>query len=336
MKIFITGIAGLIGSNLATRLRQYEHHVIGCDTFIGGYKDNVPAYIVHNEDIHNTAKLTTILEEFKPDVVVHCAAFAYEGLSVFSPSLVVNNIVSGTLSVATAAVQAKVRRFINCSSMARYGQGIPPFTEDMMPNPVDPYGLGKVQAEQQLKLLSDIHGLEVITVVPHNVIGIGQRYTDPYRNVAAIMCNQAINNKPIYIYGDGKQQRSFSDVRDCVKALITLLSCSDNLNGKIYNIGPDENEVTILELAQLVKRLNGSKSTIIHLPDRPREVKNAFCSSELIKRDFNYQITYNLEQTIGDLSEWMQNRKQFKFEYHLPLEITSSIDIPRTWTDKLF
>lgn len=334
MRIFITGIAGLIGSSLARELNNQEHYVKGCDTYVGGYKDNVLNRLVYEVDIHDTEKLAVLMQGF--DVVVHCAAFAYEGLSVFSPSLVVNNIVAGTVSVASAAIQAKVPRFINCSSMARYGKGTPPFTEDMIPNPVDPYGLAKLQAEQQLTLLSAIHGIEVITVVPHNVIGTGQRYTDPYRNVAAIMCNQALNNKPIYIYGDGKQLRSFSDVRDCVKAMITLLSCERDLNGQIYNIGPDENEMNILELALNVIIATNSKSEIIHLPGRPREVKNAYCSSDKIKEDFNYSISYPIQTTLKDLIDWMKIRKQFEFDYHLPIEITNSIEVPRTWTDKLF
>lgn len=334
MKIFITGIAGLIGSSLARELNNQEHYVKGCDTYVGGYKDNVLNRLVYEVDIHDTAKLAVLMQGF--DVVIHCAAFAYEGLSVFSPSLVVNNIVSGTVSVASAAIQAKVPRFINCSSMARYGKSTPPFTEDMIPNPVDPYGMAKLQAEQQLALLSEIHGIEIITVVPHNVIGTGQRYTDPYRNVAAIMCNRAINNKPIYIYGNGKQLRSFSDVRDCVKALTTLLSCSRNLNGQIYNIGPDENEMNILELALNVVIAAKSKSKLIHLPDRPREVKNAYCSSDKIKEEFNYSISYPIQKTLADLIEWMQIRQQFEFQYHLPIEITNSIEVPRTWTDKLF
>lgn len=334
MKIFITGIAGLIGSSLARELNNQEHYVKGCDTYVGGYKDNVLNRLVYEVDIHDTAKLAVLMQGF--DVVIHCAAFAYEGLSVFSPSLVVNNIVSGTVSVASAAIQAKVPRFINCSSMARYGKDTPPFTEDMIPNPVDPYGMAKLQAEQQLALLSTIHGLEVVTVVPHNVIGVGQRYTDPYRNVAAIMTNRAINNKDIIIYGDGHQLRSFSDVRDCVKALTTLLSCKRNLNGRIYNIGPDENAISIIDLAEITKWICKSTSKIIHLPDRPREVKNAYCSSELIKVEFGYSINYNLIQTISSLREWMQIRQQFEFQYHLPIEITNSIEVPRTWTDKLF
>ena len=82
-----------------------------------------------------------------------------------------------------AAIDNNVRLFINCSSMARYGKVKPPFTEDMPPNPVDPYGLAKVQAEDHLKILNSIHGLNYLTVVPHNVIGVGQRYYDPFRNV---------------------------------------------------------------------------------------------------------------------------------------------------------
>ena len=80
--------------------------------------------------------------------------------------------------------------------MARYGDQIPPFREDMPRKPVDPYGLAKAHAEEHLELLNEIHGLNFVTVVPHNVIGVGQRYYDPFRNVVGIMISRCLQKKP--------------------------------------------------------------------------------------------------------------------------------------------
>ena len=89
----------------------------------------------------------------KCDVVYHCAATAYEGLSVFSPNLVTKNIVQASTSLITASVANDVGRFINCSSMARYGtQDEVPFKESMVPKPQDPYGIGKLAVELLLKI----------------------------------------------------------------------------------------------------------------------------------------------------------------------------------------
>jgi len=94
------------------------------------------------------------------DVVYHCAATAHEGLSVFSPSFITSNIFEASVAVFSAAVTAKVKRIVNCTSMARYGNQKPPFTEDMDPKPVDPYGIAKVAAEQVLRVMGDVHGIE--------------------------------------------------------------------------------------------------------------------------------------------------------------------------------
>ena len=94
--------------------------------------------------------------------------------------------------------------------MARYGNQKAPFTEEMTPKPEDPYGIAKVAAEDTLKLLSEVHGLNYNIAVPHNIVGPNQKYDDPYRNVMSIFINRNLQGKPSIIYGDGMQQRCFS------------------------------------------------------------------------------------------------------------------------------
>jgi len=335
MNIYITGIAGLVGSNLARLLSRRKHVVRGCDNLVGGYEDNIPEDIKWSRvDICNTESMQEELKNI--DTIIHTAALPYEGLSVFSPSLIVQNIVGGTTSIASAAIQNNVKRFIFCSSMARYGDQTPPFTENLDKKPVDPYGMAKAQAEDMLFLLSDIHGLEVTVAVPHNIIGVGQRYTDPFRNVAAIMINSTYRNKKIYIYGDGKQKRSFSDINDCVIALAHMIESDRNLNKQVYNIGPDDNEITINELAEYVSILTDLSPEIVYVPDRPREVKNAYCSSDKIKNEFNYRANVGLATTLTNMIEWVDTRGHSKFDYHLPIEITNKQELPKTWKDQLF
>ena len=335
MNIYITGVAGLVGSNLARLLSRRNHVVKGCDILIGGYEDNIPEEIEWSKtDICDTKQMEKELEGI--DVVIHTAALPYEGLSVFSPALITQNIVGGTTSVASAAIQNNVKRFIFCSSMARYGSQVPPFTENLTKKPVDPYGMAKAQAEDMLFLLSDIHGLEVTVAVPHNIIGVGQRYTDPYRNVAAIMINSTIKNKKIYIYGDGHQKRSFSDISDCVKALTHIAESDRKLNKEVYNIGPDKNEITINNLSEYVSIVTDLSPEIIYVPDRPHEVKNAYCSSDKIKREFNYNATVPLVATLTQMTKWIFTRGSHEFDYHLPIEITNKKELPQTWKDQLF
>jgi UDP-glucose 4-epimerase len=242
--------------------------------------------------------------------------------------------VSGTVSVASACIANNVRLLINCSSMARYGDQQPPFTEDMLRKPVDPYGLAKAQAEEHLEMLNEIHGLNFVTVVPHNVVGIGQRYYDPFRNVLGIMINRCIQGKPIVIYGDGEQTRSFSNVYDCIEAVYKMMTTDRDITRQVFNIGPDDNEISIKQLAYKVGHYCEIYPSFNHFPDRPREVKNAFCSSNKIRSEFNYNATISVDQTIKDMVGWIKGQEAREFEYHLPLEFVTD-ETPKTWTDKL-
>lgn len=333
-KVVITGISGLLGSTYARYLiNKGGYEVVGIDNMIGGVEGNVPERAEYiRGDIQDTKLLTELFKD--ADCVFHTAALPYEGLSVFSPAITVNSIVSGTVSVASACLANNVRLLINCSSMARYGDQKPPFTEDMLRKPVDPYGLAKAQAEEHLEMLNEIHGLNFVTVVPHNVVGKGQRYYDPFRNVLGIMINRCVHGKPIVIYGDGEQTRSFSNVYDCIEAVYKMMTTDRDITKQVFNIGPDDNEITIKQLAYKVGHYCDIYPSFNHFPDRPREVKNAYCSSDKIRREFNYNASITVDQTIKDMVAWIKGNEKRDFEYHLPLEFVTE-ETPKTWTDKL-
>jgi hypothetical protein len=130
-----------------------------------------------------------------------------EGLSVFSPSLIVANTAQITTNALTASIRAGVKKFIYMSSMARYGDhdGVQ-FQEDFETRPQDPYGIAKVAAEALVKNLSEVHGMEWVILVPHNIVGARQKFDDPYRNVASIFTNRMLTGLNPIIYGDGSQQ----------------------------------------------------------------------------------------------------------------------------------
>ena len=148
--------------------------------------------------------------------------------------------------------------------------------------------------------------------------------------------SQKLNNVPITIVGDGKQKRSFSDISDCIEALSHIVESDRNLDKEIYNIGPDDNEISINQLAEYVSIITDIGPELIFVPDRPREVKNAFCSSKKIKKEFNYNAKVSLITTLTSMIKWINKRGSQKFEYHLPIEITNREELPCTWKDKLF
>jgi UDP-glucose 4-epimerase len=175
MKIFITGVAGFLGSHLADAMIAEGHHVVGVDNLIGGELDNVPSKVhFHQIDCNDFNHIQKI--SYGCDIYYHCAATAYEGLSMFSPHVVTQNIVGASVSIFSAAAANRAKRIVYCSSMARYGALEPPFTEDQRPRPQDPYGIGKLAAEEILRVLCETHDLEYVIAVPHNIIGPRQKW----------------------------------------------------------------------------------------------------------------------------------------------------------------
>ena len=331
---FITGVAGFLGSHLAEHFLKQGHRVIGCDNLIGGYLDNVPPGVeFHTVDCGDLQAMTQIMRGATH--VYHCAAFAYEGLSVFSPHLITNNIYSGTISTLTAAITNKVTRFIFCSSMARYGtQDTVPFTEDMTPKPQDPYGIAKYAAELTIRNLCTVHGMEFVIAVPHNIIGPRQKYDDPYRNVASIMINLMLQGRQPVVYGDGEQKRCFSFFQDVISPLERMATEAAAV-GEVINVGPDEEFVTINELAIIIAELLDFPLDPIHMPGRPQEVRLATCSADKARRILGYHTSTDLRDGLSAMIEHIRTRGVKPFRYHLDLEIISD-KTPRTWKEKLF
>ncbi|MER1994067.1 MAG: GDP-mannose 4,6-dehydratase [Eubacteriales bacterium] len=334
MKIFISGIAGFLGSHIADAMLAMGHEVIGCDNLIGGEKDNVPdGAEFHEDDCNDLESMQKLLRGV--DIVYHTACTAYEGLSVFSPKLVSENTYLNSVSLASAAIKNNVRRFVHCSSMARYGtQETVPFTEDMICKPQDPYGISKFSAELILRNLCGVHGMELVIAVPHNIIGPRQKYDDPFRNVASIMINLMLQGRQPIIYGNGEQKRCFSFVQDDIDCL-NKLAFQDNVAGEVINIGPDEEFVTINQLAETIAKLIGFRLDPIYLKDRPQEVKLATCSADKARRLLGYQTKYTLEQGLSEMVAYIEKKGPRPFSYQLPLEIVNELT-PKAWTDRMF
>jgi UDP-glucose 4-epimerase len=334
VKIFISGIAGFLGSHIADAMLAMGHEVIGCDNLIGGEKDNVPdGAEFHEDDCNDLESMQKLLRGV--DIVYHTACTAYEGLSVFSPKLVSENTYLNSVSLASAAIKNNVRRFVHCSSMARYGtQETVPFTEDMICKPQDPYGISKFSAELILRNLCGVHGMELVIAVPHNIIGPRQKYDDPFRNVASIMINLMLQGRQPIIYGNGEQKRCFSFVQDDIDCL-NKLAFQDNVVGEVINIGPDEEFVTINQLAETIAKLIGFRLDPIYLKDRPQEVKLATCSADKARRLLGYQTKYTLEQGLSEMVAYIEKKGPRPFSYHLPLEIVNELT-PKAWTDRMF
>ena len=334
MKIFITGIAGFLGANLADYYIKKNFKVSGCDNLIGGTLDNIDRNKVSffKADCENLDEMSKIIRDV--DVVVHTAAYPHEGLSSFSPYLICKSNYIGSISVFTAAIQNNVKRIVYCSSMARYGDVNPPFYEGQKVNPIDPYGVSKLAAENTLKILANTHNIEYNIAVPHNIIGPMQKYDDPYRNVVSIMTNLILQKRKPIIYGDGEQTRNFSDIDDCLYCLDKLITSKEILS-ETFNIGPDEESISINELYKMLCNKLQFNEPAQYVEDRPNEVKHAVCSSDKARKYLNYKTSVNLSDAIDKVINYIKIKGPKKFEYNYNLEINNKLT-PKTWKNKEF
>jgi UDP-glucose 4-epimerase len=334
MHIFITGIAGFLGSNLAEYYLKKNFKVSGCDNLIGGSLDNIDKDKINffKADCEDFEAMKKIIKDV--DVLCHAAAYAHEGLSSFSPVLISNNNVTGSVSVFTAAIINNVKRIVYCSSMARYGKIRTPFKEDDELKPVDPYGVSKVAAENILKILCETHNIEYNIAVPHNIIGPRQKYDDPYRNVVSIMINLMLQNRAPIIYGDGNQKRTFSDIDDCIYCLDKLLT-DNNVVSQTINIGPDEEFISINELYRLLSNKLKFNLEPKYLEDRPNEVKEATCSADKARKILGYKTNFSLDKSLDKIINYINQKGPKNFEYNYPLEINNE-KTPLSWKEKLF
>jgi UDP-glucose 4-epimerase len=332
MNFLVTGVAGFLGSHVAEKLITLGHNVSGLDNLIGGEMSNIPGGVqFFRNDLSDYDNLEQAFSN--QEIVIHSACTAHEGLSVFSPAFISKNTYQITLNALSWAIKSGARKFVYLSSMARYGtQSSNPFTEEMVPNPQDPYGIAKYASELAVKNLCETHGLDYVILVPHNIIGPRQKYNDPYRNVASIMINRILQGKQPIIYGDGNQMRCFSFIDDVVDPLLN--SCFlDSASKQVINIGPDEQPITINQLAALIGEILDYDIQPIYFKNRPQEVKVATCSAQKARQLLNYKTTISLEKGLTNLAHWIQQKGSKDFDYYLPIEILSDLT-PKTWSDR--
>lgn len=333
-QVTITGVAGFLGSHLADRFLVNGWTVKGVDNLLGGYVENIPVGVDFYE-LDLSASVNYLQPAFDgSELVIHAACTAYEGLSVFSPSLVIQNTVQASTNALVASQRGGAKKFVYLSSMARYGDHHGKlFSESDETKPQDPYGIAKVASENLVKNICDTHGMDWVILVPHNIIGPRQKYDDPFRNVASIMTNRMLQGKQPIIYGTGNQQRCFSFVQDVVDPLYVACN-TDAAVGQVINVGPDEEPITINELAETIAKIIDFDLDPIYMTGRPQEVPIALCSSDKARELLGYQTGTYLEEGLTELIDWIKAQGTKDFKYHLPLEIITE-KTPATWSQRL-
>ena len=302
-KIIVTGGAGFIGSHVVDALIERGHEVVALDDLSGGFKENVnPKAEFVEGSVNDEELINRLFNEHKFEYVFHLAAYAAEGLSHFIRKFNYNNNVLGSINLINASVNHNVKCFVFTSSIAVYGAGQSPMTEDMKPEPEDPYGIAKYAVELDLQNAKRMFDLNHVIFRPHNVYGERQNIGDRYRNVIGIFMNQAMRGEPFTIFGDGEQQRAFSYIGD-VAPVIADAAFNEKAYNQIFNVGADE-PFTVKHLANLVSKEFGINApNITYLPER-NEVKVAFSDHSKMNNVLRFKAQTSFEEGIKRMASW--------------------------------
>lgn len=339
MKVLVTGSAGFMGSDLVDALLKEGYEVYGVDDLSWGYMENVnPQSKFTQLDLQDRKKTEAYIDEIKPELVFHLAADATEGRSQFTPINSTQRNYGAYLNLIVPCLKNGMKKMVLTSSMSVYGAQTPPFSEEMERRPEDIYAIAKSAMEHSTEVLSKVFDFKYTIIRPHNVYGPRQNLADPYRNVIAIFINRLLQGKNFFIYGDGNQKRAFSYIDDFTPYIVKA-GFDDVANGEIFNIGPIE-ECSINQLGEVVLKVffpNGNIPENLrpqHLPPRPLEVAEAWCTVEKAEKVLGYKTTITLDEGIRKMVDWAKTVGPKPFHYLDNLEIVSE-NTPTTWKDKL-
>jgi UDP-glucose 4-epimerase len=298
----ITGGAGFIGSHVARHCLDMGHKVVVLDDLSGGFEDHVPEGATFvNGSVYDEVLVERLFNTYHFDYVYHLAAYAAEGLSHFIRRYNYNTNLVASINLINESVKHKVKCFVFTSSIAVYGKGQLPMTEEMTPEPEDPYGISKYAVELDLRSAHEMFGLDYVVFRPHNVYGENQNIGDKYRNVIGIFMNQIMQGKQLTVFGDGTQTRAFSYIDDVAIPIAKSVTIPKAYN-QVFNVGADK-PYTVNELAEVVCREFGVTPNINHLSAR-NEVLHAYSDHAKAQNVFGAASGLSLEQGIARMAAW--------------------------------
>ncbi|HBB36364.1 MAG TPA: UDP-glucose 4-epimerase GalE [Cyanobacteria bacterium UBA8803] len=334
-KILVTGGAGFIGSHAVLALKQAGYDVIILDNLIYGHRD-----IVENElqvemiigDIRDRNLLNRLFKTHQIDAVMHFAAYAYVGESVFDPNKYYDNNVVGTLTLLDAMLRASVKKIVFSSTCAIYG--VPqdlPICEDSPHNPINPYGASKLTVE---RILSDFHAayeLNSVCLRYFNAAGasptgyLGEDHTPETHLIPLVLLTALGKHEFVPIFGtdyltsDGTCIRDYIHVCDLASAHVLALEYL--LQGgkiEVFNLG-NGNGFSIKEIINTATAVTGHTIKTVDYARRPGDPPILVGSAEKAKRILGWHPQYpNLKEIVAHAWQWHQRRQGSSFLTKLP------------------
>jgi UDP-glucose 4-epimerase len=313
--ILVTGAAGFIGSHVVDALLASGHHVTGIDDLSSGSRANLSSARangfadddLYENDIADTAAVSTILRDVRPEVVVHLGAQPSVNVSMRDPLLDARTNIVGLINVLTAARDAGSRKVIfSTSGGTIYGQ-VPddmlPIAEDTPKAPESYYGLTKGAGVDYLRIFAREHGLEYVALALGNVYGPRQDPTGE-AGVVGIFADRLLADEPCVVFGDGKTTRDYVYVSDVVDAVLRSLTRGAGL----INIGTGV-ETSVLDVHAALAGHLCAPAAPVHADPRAGEVRRVCLDLTRAATELGWQPSVDLTAGTSALLSWLRDKR---------------------------
>jgi UDP-glucose 4-epimerase len=311
MKALITGVAGFIGSTLAERLLDQEVDVVGIDCFTDYYprsmkERNLSGALARRgfrfvEARIQDADLASLVADRTH--VFHLAAQAGVRKSWGRDFAVytVNNIEATQVLLEALTNAPRLERIVYASSSSVYGDNTPmPFREDALPQPVSPYGVSKLAAEQLCYLYFANYRVPAVSLRYFTVYGPRQRPDMGFHK----FIKATLRGEPITLYGDGEQTRDFTFVQDAVSA--TIAAAERGVPGRVYNIGGGS-RVSVNQVLELIGRIGGRTPLVTVDAAQKGDMRHTYADTSLARADLAFAPSVSLEQGLAAEYQWLSD-----------------------------
>jgi nucleoside-diphosphate-sugar epimerase len=307
MKYIVTGGAGFIGSHIVEELAQQKHEVVIFDNLFSGKMKNIQPFL-KKKDISFVEGTITDLPLLKKnfeeaDGIFHEGAIASVPLSITNPLATNETNITGTLNVLIAARDCGVRKVLFASSSSIYGNTPSlPQHENMIPNALSPYAVSKLTGEHYMKVFSEIYGLKTLSLRYFNVFGPRQDPNSEYAAVIPKFITKILRHESPTIFGDGRQTRDFTYVKDVVQANVRAME--SDAQG-MFNVAYSK-RIDLNELANMIMEITGITVPLIYKPPQIGDVRDSLADIRRAQDAFGYAPEYTVKKGLAETIAWFQ------------------------------
>jgi nucleoside-diphosphate-sugar epimerase len=303
----VTGGAGFIGSHLAEELVRRGHTIRVADSLITGKRsnlDHMPDVEFLEGDLADMAFASRAVAGV--DYVLHQAAIPSVPRSVNDPVTSNRANIDASINVLVAARDAGVKRLVYAGSSSVYGDTPTlPKREDMPPNPLSPYALQKLVAEQYAQMFTRLYGFETVTTRYFNVFGPRQDPGSPYSGVISLFSTALLEGRQPVIYGDGEQTRDFTYVANVVDGVLRACE-APKAAGEVMNVACGT-RISLNQLLAVMNRIVGTNLQAVYKDARPGDVKDSQADITKARALLDYTPIVTLEEGLRHTLDWCRS-----------------------------